>query len=150
MRLAGCDPQGVHPKIRARLRASGQQRLEAEQARAYGVPRSILLGRPVPQSGEPLFTEEDTAYALALAEEERETCVHCGLPIVVCSDPQYQYAFEGRERMCWPTYALAQHRNKDQWKAKLDDTKAATFPSAKWREGKAAPLDAGLGLDGAS
>lgn len=110
------------------------------------MPRSILLGRPWPQPGEPWFTDEDTAYALALAEEEAATCHMCGLPVAVCSDPEHQFDFEGRERVCWPTYALALHRNKNEWGSKSDDTKQATQLSAGWRDGKRAPLDAGLDM----
>lgn len=39
------------------------------------------MGRPWPQPGEPLFTEEDTELALALQEVEDETCRGCGNPI---------------------------------------------------------------------
>lgn len=106
----------------------------------------MLLGRPWPQPGEPLFTEDDTAYALALAEEERDTCPNCGMPVAVCSDPQYQFAFEPSERVCWPTARMALHRASPEWEKRADEVRQATMLAARFREGHAAPLDAGLDL----
>lgn len=111
------------------------------------MPRSIFLGRPWPEPGEPLFTEEDTAWAVALAEEERDTCPACGYPKSVCRDPAYQFpAFEPHEEICGPTQRLAMYRETEPWTAKFESTKAATQLSARFREGYEAPIDAGLGL----
>ena len=110
------------------------------------MPRSILLGRPWPKPGEPLFLPEDTDYAIALAEEEQDTCSQCGMPRAWCSDPANQFAFEPAERMCWPTYRLAQHRGSDKWQAKHEDTKVATQVSARFREGYIPDVAAGLDL----
>lgn len=38
------------------------------------MPRSILLGRPWPQPGEPLFLPEDAEYAMAWVEDQRAHC----------------------------------------------------------------------------
>jgi hypothetical protein len=106
------------------------------------------MGRPWPQPGEPLFTEEDTFYAVALAEEERDTCSQCGMPKVWCRDPANQFAFDADESTCWPTYRLAQYRSGEKWKSKLDDTREATQLSAHFREGHEPDIDAGLDLGG--
>jgi len=110
------------------------------------VPRSILLGRPWPQPGEEFFTTEDTDYAIALAEEERDTCGQCGLLKVWCRDPKHQFSFEPHEETCWPTYRLAQYQESDKWKAKLDDTKRATQLSVRFRDGHEPDYEAGLDL----
>lgn len=110
------------------------------------MPVSILQGRPTPAPGEPLFTEEDTAWAIALAEEERDACPACGFPRSVCRDASYQFAFEPHEEMCHATARLAQYRESDSWKGKLDTTRAATQVTPIFREGHEAPIDVGLDL----
>jgi hypothetical protein len=110
------------------------------------VPHSIFTGRAMPQPGESLFLEEDTAAAVALAEEERDTCSQCGMPRAWCRDPANQFAFDVHESTCWPTYRLAQYRSGEKWKAKLDDTRDATQLSAFFRDGHEPEVDAGLGL----
>lgn len=102
----------------------------------------------MPGPGEPLFLEEDTDLAVALAEEERDTCPSCGYPKAWCRDPAHQFSFEPQEDTCWPAYRLAQYRNEDKWTAKHDDTKAATQLSVRFREGHKPDLEAGLGLEG--
>lgn len=111
------------------------------------MPRSILLGRPMPQPGEPLFTDEDTAYAMALAEEEAATCPSCGLLKAVCRDPEFQFAFEVHEEQCHATKALADHQLKSEWTKKHEATRAATQLSARFREGKQPALEVGLELE---
>lgn len=101
------------------------------------------------QPGEPLFTDEDTAYALALAEEEAATCPSCGQLKVVCRDPAYQFAFEVRQEQCHAAYALAAFQNSKGWEAKQPATRAATQLSLGFREGVTPPpLDVGLDLTG--
>jgi len=104
------------------------------------------MGRPWPKPGEPLFTRDDTDLAIALAEEEADTCRQCGLPIAVCSDPAYQFAFTGDQRMCWATYGLTQYKGEIDWDNKLEDTRRATNLFVRFRPGHEAPLDAGLDL----
>lgn len=108
------------------------------------MPRSVLLGRVV-EPGEPLFTDEDTAYAMALAEEEAATCPSCGLLKVICRDPANQFAFEAAEEQCHATYAIASHRKKVEGQ-RSDEAAAATMTHPKIREGVNIPLDAGLDL----
>lgn len=74
------------------------------------MPRSILLGRPWPAAGEPLFTDEDTNWALAHAEykaqADADRCGLCGLPRSLCRDPANQFGFEAEFEQCHATYAL--------------------------------------------
>lgn len=101
----------------------------------------------MPQPGEPLFTDEDTAYAIALAEEEAATCPSCGLLKVVCRDPAYQFGFEAQQEQCHATYALAALRHSPDWEAKQPATRDATQVTAKFRpDAKQPPIDVGLGL----
>lgn len=110
------------------------------------MPHSIFTGRPTPAPGEALFLEEDTAAAVALAEEERDTCPSCGLPKVWCRDPANQFAgFEAHEETCFATYALAIHRNGVD-KKRSDESRAATQMSVRFADGKSPDLEAGLGL----
>lgn len=101
----------------------------------------------MPQPGEPLFTDEDTAYALALAEEEAATCSSCGLLKVVCHDPEYQFGFVVHEEQCHATKTLAEHQLNAAWSKKHESTRAATQLSAKFREGRQPPIDVGLELE---
>ena len=106
----------------------------------------MFTGRPTPAPGEPLFLEEDTAAALALAEEERDTCPSCGLPKAWCRDPANQFgAFEAHEATCFATYALAVHRKGVDDK-RSDETRAATQTSARFVPGREPDVEAGLGL----
>lgn len=111
------------------------------------MPRSILLGRPWPSPGEPLFTDEDTAYALALAEEERDACPSCGMPKAWCRDNDAGRArFDVQEDFCWATYRVALRQDK-QASEKVDPvTRQATRLTARIREGHEPEIDAGLGL----
>ena len=101
----------------------------------------------MPGPGEPLFLEEDTTLAVALAEEERDTCSSCGYPKAWCRDPANQFAFEPAEEMCFVTWRLAQFGESDAWKSKQSDTQRATKVYPRFREGHEPDLGAGLGLD---
>lgn len=103
------------------------------------------MGRPWPQPGEPLFTIEDTEYAIALAEEERDTCPSCGMPKVWCRDPANQFAFVPHEEQCHATYALAAHR-KNVDENRSDESRAAVQMSARFLAGREPDLGAGLDL----
>jgi hypothetical protein len=110
------------------------------------VPHSIFTGRPTPAPGEALFLEEDTAAAVALAEEERDTCPSCGLAEGVVPRPgQPVRAFEAHEDTCFATYALAVHR-KGVDEKRSDETRAATQTSVRFAAGREPDIEAGLGL----
>jgi hypothetical protein len=65
---------------------------------------------------------------------------------VWCRDPEHQFSFEADEEVCWPTYRLAQERNKDTFKGYDDATRTAVQLSARFREGHEPDLTAGLDL----
>lgn len=112
------------------------------------MPHSIFTGRPTPVPGEPLFLEDDTAAAIALAEEERDTCHRCGYPKVWCREPAHQFAFEPKEDVCWPTKRLEDHRESSEWKKKHASTQRATQLWAVFRDGHDPDIAAGLDLSG--
>lgn len=104
------------------------------------------MGRPMPGPGEPLFTEDDTAAVIALAEEERDTCPACGYPKAWCRDPGNQFgAFEPHQEFCWATYRLADHRSAVVEKMS-DAQRASVQISARFREGREPDIEAGLEL----
>lgn len=59
------------------------------------------MGRPWPQPGESLFTEQDTLEALALQEDEDATCGGCGRPIDECMDPANAEAYMVTRPVCF-------------------------------------------------
>jgi hypothetical protein len=105
----------------------------------------VFTGRVV-QPGEPEFLPEDTDGAIALAEEEADTCPQCGMLRVWCRNPAHQFSFDVDESVCWPTYRLALRREARE----KDGADSATFAgmqlSSKWREGQEPDLLAGLDL----
>jgi hypothetical protein len=111
------------------------------------VPHSVFTGRVV-EPGEPAFLAEDTDGAVALAEEERDTCPSCGMPKVWCRDPANQFAFEALEEQCHVTYRLAERRAS--WENRPEVQRAATQLSARFRKGHEPDIGAGLVLDDAS
>lgn len=107
----------------------------------------MFTGRPLPAPGEPLFTPQDTAAAVALAREEADVCPSCGHLKSFCRDPQNQFAFEGNEEMCFASWRLSLHRKGEGWTGKMDETRDATQLSAKFRKGHQPAMTAGLGID---
>lgn len=71
-----------------------------EAARAWGVPRSVLLGRPTPGPGEPLWLPEDRWWALALLEVEATACRDCGHDLQNSTDVAAEYAFDADVVRC--------------------------------------------------
>lgn len=102
----------------------------------------------MPKPGEPLFLPEDTAAAVALAEEEADTCPACGLPKSWCRDnADGRYKFEVAEDFCWSTYHLALRQDAmSEGKTKSAADKRATQLLVRFREGHEPDLTAGLGL----
>lgn len=110
------------------------------------MPHSIFTGR-VQQPGEPLFLDTDTAAAIALAEEERDTCTKCGYLKAWCREGSLLdlHRFEVEEETCWATYRLAARREK---LAKAHrETQDARLLSVRFRDGYTPDLAAGLGFD---
>jgi hypothetical protein len=94
-----------------------------------------VLGRPWPGAGEPLFTPEDTAWALALHEQEQaeaaERCPLCGLPTSICRAAENQFRFEATQERCHATWRLAQAQSAQGGD---DVSKQATAWSAQLRK----------------
>ena len=107
----------------------------------------MFTGRPTPPPGEPLFTKDDTAAAVALAEEERDTCPSCGMLKVWCRDPANQTAFDPHEEMCFPTWRMSLRREAWQNEGKHKATQDATQLSVSFRDGHEPDLEAGLDLE---
>jgi hypothetical protein len=96
-----------------------------------------VRGWPWPAAGKPLFTQEDTDYALALDELEQaeaaERCPSCGLPVTECGNPDNQFRFGAESRRCHATYAIAAAQAKDR------DTDEISARSTVWSAGLTPP-----------
>lgn len=66
----------------------------------------MFLGRVV-APGEPLWTEEDRAWALALAEVEADTCPDCGQPWSEATAPENEFEYEADLILCHSCAASA-------------------------------------------
>lgn len=109
------------------------------------MPLSVFQGAPLPREGEPLYTQEDHDWFIALQQERRDTCPSCGLLKVTCRDKANQFGvFEIAEEQCHATKALANHREKTKNRSRADQE--AIQASVKFAEGKAPPLEIGLDL----
>ncbi|MFG2400776.1 hypothetical protein [Streptomyces lydicus] len=58
------------------------------------------MGRPMPGPGEVLWTDEDRAWALALAEVERDCCPDCGQPWTEAADEKNEFAYKAELLRC--------------------------------------------------
>lgn len=107
------------------------------------------MGRPLPAPGEPLFLEEDTAAAIALAEEERDTCQVCGLPRVWCRTGGLEDVgrFDVKEDTCWATYRLALRREALEKEGAHPATRQARQLVPRFRKGYTPDFAAGLDID---
>lgn len=54
----------------------------------------------MPQPGEPLWTDEDRAWALALHAEEAEECPGCGLPMDETRSPDAEGEYVATRARC--------------------------------------------------
>lgn len=70
-----------------------------EAARAWGVPRSIFLGRVV-GAGEPLWLPDDRWWALALQEAESGLCRDCGQPLTESTHPDHEFSYDASVARC--------------------------------------------------
>jgi hypothetical protein len=71
------------------------------------VPRSIFLGRPWPQPGEPLWLDEDREWALALHYVEQDVCPDCRQPWQEATDPKNEGAWTAHLVRCHACHAAA-------------------------------------------
>lgn len=58
------------------------------------------MGRPWPQSGEPLFTEEDTDAVLEWQREQNLKCPGCGLPRDETMQKEHQGHYKASSLRC--------------------------------------------------
>lgn len=86
------------------------------------MPRSIFLGQPWPQPGEPLWQEEDRAWAYALAAVEAAVCPDCGKPWDEASDPANEELWHAEITRCHA--CAAGHRAVAAFERKGGDTRA--------------------------
>jgi hypothetical protein len=84
----------------------------------------VFLGRVV-KRGEPLWTDEDRAWALALVMEEAEVCPGCGQPIAECTDPQNEFVYQATSWRCHACTA------KDAEAGKYRDAKPGIYLSVR-------------------
>ena len=63
------------------------------------MPRSVFLGR-VPIPGEPLWTAEDRAWAIALLEYEADLCSGCGQPRSESTDSKNEFRYSPTVLVC--------------------------------------------------
>jgi hypothetical protein len=54
----------------------------------------------MPDPGEPLWTDDDRAWALALLEVEAEVCRGCGQPLAESTDPALEEAWTAEVIRC--------------------------------------------------
>ena len=64
------------------------------------MPPSIFRGRPWPGPGEPLWSDQDQAEAVALVLEEWDTCRGCGQRLSESIDPEAEGHYTVDEVMC--------------------------------------------------
>jgi hypothetical protein len=111
------------------------------------VPHSIFTGRPWPRPGEPLFLQDDTDLAVALALEERDTCPSCGLPKAWCrNNDKGRASFDVSEEMCWATRRLAIRQDADDKNKVNPIDRRATQLSVRFRPGYEPDIGAGLNI----
>lgn len=78
------------------------------------MPRSIVLGRPLPAPGEPLWLDEDTELALQYLAELKLKCSGCGNPRDESMDPDLAHVWASGSAVC---YACAElDAEKRSWR----------------------------------
>lgn len=65
------------------------------------MPRSIVLGRPWPQPGEPLWLPDDIEYALGHMAELKLRCSGCGNPRDESMDPERAHQWHAHSSVCF-------------------------------------------------
>lgn len=73
----------------------------------------MFLGRVV-ADGEPLWTDEDRAWALALLAEEAGNCGGCGQPVSESMDPVNEFAYRVERLRCHACTAVGRVRELDR------------------------------------
>jgi hypothetical protein len=103
-----------------------------EAARAWGVPRSIFLGRPMPGPGEVLWLPEDRWWALALLEAEAGLCGDCGFPLAESTHADHEYSYDASVTKCHACLAGARRVTAHQEKGgRTEGVKVSVFRTEK-------------------
>jgi len=102
-----------------------------EAARSWGVPHSILTGRAV-ADGQPLWTTQDTALAVALTAIEAATCA-CGHDRRESMDAANEYAYTAVAVRC---HACAARDRAAEAYAKQDGLMAGLAFTVKRKDEK--------------
>ncbi|MGW4803007.1 hypothetical protein [Kitasatospora sp. NPDC004272] len=63
----------------------------------------------MPEAGEPLWTDEDRAWAMALLEVEAETCKGCGQPLAESTDQALEEAYTAEVIRCHACTTAGHH-----------------------------------------
>lgn len=69
------------------------------------MPRSVFLGR-VPAAGEPLWTDDDRDWAMALLAYEADLC-ECGQPRSESMSSEAEFAYRAEPMRCHACRAIA-------------------------------------------
>lgn len=81
----------------------------------------MLLGRPWPGPGEPLWTDADRDWAIALLSEEQETCA-CGQLRSESTAAENEYAYDAVAVRCHACAA----RDREARRFSSSDARSAT------------------------
>ena len=100
-----------------------------EAARSWGVPHSILTGR-APIQGQPLWTAQDTALAVALTALEAATC-SCGHDRRESMDAANEYGYVADAVRC---HACAARDRAAEAYAKQDGSTAGLMFTVRRRD----------------
>lgn len=66
----------------------------------------MFLGRVVAE-GEPLWTDDDRAWAMALAQVEADQCPECGTPWTEATSPDREFSYKAELIKCHACAASA-------------------------------------------
>ncbi|MGW6913706.1 hypothetical protein ACWGB8_07790 [Kitasatospora sp. NPDC054939] len=66
----------------------------------------------MPAAGEPLWTDSDRAWALALLQVEDETCSGCGQPLAESTDPDSEYRYVAEVIRCHACTTAGRHAER--------------------------------------
>jgi hypothetical protein len=88
------------------------------------MPRSILLGRPWPLPGEPLFLEDDLEALLEWQREQALVCPGCGLPGDETLDKDSAFSYRARVLRC---HGCAARDRAAEERAKQESDDAGIF-----------------------
>lgn len=99
------------------------------------MPRSVFLGR-IPRRGEPLWTDEDREWALALLAYEADLCSGCGQSRAETTDEDNEFSYTAQALRCHGCAAVA--RGSEPFTAPGADARGlliAVTKTRRWTDG---------------